>query len=82
MMATPCEKAQAQSLEQGGIMGGVQSSVLVKRSVAFDDDVLAWLATRGEQLDRSVNWQVRAILRREMDREQRKDADASASTAA
>jgi uncharacterized protein (DUF4415 family) len=44
----------------------------VKRSIRFDADVLAWLEQRGAGLDRSVDWQVRQILRAAMDAERAK----------
>ncbi len=40
-----------------------------KRSSYYDDDVLLWLRERGERTDRSVDWQVRQILRDAMNAE-------------
>lgn len=41
----------------------VTSGGLVKRSSSYDPDVLAWLEARGKRLDRTVDWQIRQILR-------------------
>lgn len=43
---------------------------LVKRTSSYDPDVLSWLQERGKQLDRSVDWQVREILRAAKNAEQ------------
>jgi hypothetical protein len=48
-----------------------QASGRTKRSMYLDRDVLAWLRRRGERLDRSVDWQVRELLREAMDVETR-----------
>jgi hypothetical protein len=45
------------------------SGGLVKRSSTYDPDVLAWLTERGKRLDRTVDWQVRQILRAAMNDE-------------
>jgi plasmid stability protein len=36
------------------------------RSSYYDADVIAWLRRRGERIDRSVDWQIREILREKM----------------
>lgn len=46
------------------------SGGLVKRSTSYDPDVLEWLRQRGERNDRTVDWQVREILRAAMAAEQ------------
>ncbi len=43
----------------------------VKGSTYHDRDVLRWLKERGVRIERSVGWQIRAILRAAMDAEQR-----------
>jgi plasmid stability protein len=40
-----------------------------QRSSYYDADVLEWLEERGARLDRSVDWQVREILRAAMEAE-------------
>lgn len=40
-----------------------------QRSSYYDLDVLEWLEERGAKLDRSVDWQIREILRAAMDSE-------------
>lgn len=55
---------------RGGAMTQ-ESGSRVQRSVYFDRDVLEWLRRRGERLDRSVDYQVREILRAAMDAEMR-----------
>lgn len=54
------------------------SGGLVKRTSSYDADVLEWLQQRGEQMDRSVDWQIRQILRAAMQAEQREPATAAA----
>ena len=51
-------------------MAAMTSGGLVKRSTSYESDVLDWLIDRGKQIDRSVDWQVRKILREKMDAEQ------------
>ena len=48
-----------------------------QRSSYYDVDVLEWLAARGRRLDRSVDWQIREILRAAMDAEQQQKRRAS-----
>lgn len=64
-------------LYSGGLVS-TTSGGLVKRTSSYDPDVLAWLQRRGEQLDRTVDWQIRQILRAAMDAEQREPAPAAA----
>lgn len=45
-----------------------------KHSSYIDVDVLAWLAARGERLDRTVDYQIREILRAAMVAEQQEPA--------
>jgi hypothetical protein len=52
-----------------------ESRTRVKRSLYYDLDVLEWLRRRGERTDRSVDWQVREVLRAAMDAEIRSDED-------
>lgn len=40
-----------------------------QRSSYYDVDVLEWLADRGKRMDRSIDWQIREILREKMDAE-------------
>lgn len=47
----------------------------IKRTTTYDADVIAWLRRRGERLQRSVDWQVREILRAAMDAEMSSDED-------
>lgn len=56
----------------------VTSGGLVKRTSSYDPDVLAWLQRRGEVLDRTVDWQIRQILRAAMEAEQREPAQVAA----
>lgn len=56
----------------------VTPSERIKRSAYFDADVLEWLRARGQGLDRSVDWQIREILRAAMDADQRRDIEAVA----
>lgn len=51
---------------------------LIKRTSSYDADVLQWLQERGRRLERSVDWQVRQILRAAMDAEQRDREGAAA----
>lgn len=46
------------------------SGGLVKRSTSYDPDVLDRLRERGKRLDRTIDWQVREILRVFLDAEQ------------
>lgn len=48
-----------------------------QRSSYYDVDVLEWLVERGRRLDRSVDWQIREILRAAMDADQRPQVKAS-----
>lgn len=48
-----------------------------KRSTYIDVDVLTWLEARGAVLDRSVDWQIREILRAAMDAERRQEGEAA-----
>jgi hypothetical protein len=41
-----------------------------QRSIRIDADLLAWLEERGRRLDRSVDWQIRQMLRERMEVEQ------------
>lgn len=50
-------------------MATLTSGGLVKRSTSYDADVLERLVERGKRLDRSVDWQVREILRAFLDAE-------------
>lgn len=51
-------------------MASTTSGGLVKRASSYDADVLRWLQERGRRLDRSVDWQIREILRAAMAAEQ------------
>lgn len=53
----------------------MESPKRVKRSTYYDADVILWLQRRGERLDRSVDYQIREILRAAMDAEMRGDED-------
>lgn len=57
-------------------MTGTPDAGRVKRSVYFDRDVLAWLKARGNQLDRSVDWQIREFLRAAKDAAERQGYEA------
>ena len=48
----------------------------VQRSIYFDRDGLEWLRERGKRLERSVDWQIREIVRGLMEAEQREPAGA------
>lgn len=50
-------------------MVSTTSGGLVKRTSSYDPDVLEWLKERGERLDRTVDWQIREILRAAMNAE-------------
>ena len=45
----------------------------IRRTVAFDRDVMEWLRRRGKQMDRSVEWQVRRFLRAAMVADEQSD---------
>lgn len=40
------------------------SGGLIKRSISFPPEMLTWLRERGQQIERSVDWQVREAVER------------------
>lgn len=52
-----------------------QRSPKRRHTTYLDIAILEWLRTRGAELDRTVDWQIREILRAAMDAEQRQRGD-------